>query len=356
MLSVRLRLPCHCLLRVRLGLPWRCLLRVRLLLRRRLLIGLLLGHRLLLIGRLLLLRRLRNRLAGRSLHRVTVGLPCALVSHSHQFVVPFLGLAKLIICLRNGLAVMLLLQHLLSLLLLLDLRLSLLHRLPGLLQFLKRGLVLSRQFQGLLSAQSAFVGFLLGPLDRLVTTESHLLVRLLGCRLLLVVWLLGLAVRLLLAVWLRLLPIGLLLAVSLWIVRLRLSLGVWRLALRILLRVRGLRVLSYGLTLLVASGGPFSALLLVYGALFGRGRSLISTLHGLLLVGGFGVWRILLVLALVSGLRLGVACGRLLDLLGRLLCLGVRTPIIRRGVVVHLRLLGLRSRGGALLQMPDRSS
>ncbi len=98
------------------------------------------------------------------------------------------------------------------------------------------------------------------------------------------------------------------------------------------------------MTLLVASGCPFSTLLLVYRALFGRGGGLISALHGLLLVRRFGVWRILLVLALVSGLRLGVACGRLLNLLGRLLLPGVRTPVIRRGVVIHLRLLGLGPR------------
>ncbi len=211
-------------MRVRLRLPCRCRLRVRLLLCHRLLLIRLLCHRLLLIRRLLL-GRLRNRLAGRSL-RVAMGLPCALVSDAHQFIVPFLGLAKLIICLRNGLAVMLLLQRFLSFFLLLDLRLSLLHRLSGLLQFLKGGLVLSCQFQGLLSVQSSFVGLLLCPLDRLVTTERRWLVRLLS-RWLLFVWLLGLAVGLglLLAVWLRLLPIGLLLAVSLRIVLLLLGLG-----------------------------------------------------------------------------------------------------------------------------------
>ena len=126
----------------------------------RLLLIRLLCHRLLLIRRLLL-GRLRNRLAGRSL-RVAMGLPCAVsVSDAHRVHnVLLLGLAKLIIAFRNGLAVMLLLQRVLSFVLLLDLRLSLLHRLSGLLQFLKGGLVFGCQFQGLLSVQSSFVGFL----------------------------------------------------------------------------------------------------------------------------------------------------------------------------------------------------
>ncbi len=153
---LRIRLLLHARLRTLLHTLWRPLLHAGLR-----------THRCLL--RIRLCCRRRSTLPTRS-HRIALRLS-ALTLNSHEFVVPLLRLSKLIVGFGHCLSVVLLLQGPLLVFLFLNLALRGLQHLFGLLEFLERALVLSSQFQRFLPFGRAFIGTLLGPLDRGVRTH-----------------------------------------------------------------------------------------------------------------------------------------------------------------------------------------